>query len=120
MTCFESQLKKPNLENKQNFQNIGLKEDLEIFLKFQLGASKFQFKVSFLNFDISDQSFEVRACLNCSDYNWQDMVDLLKYSLGVRTILPQGPCIGRKFLPTSRDSRDFDFLKKCSWGGGEM
>ena len=33
----------------------------ESFLKFQLGVSNFQFKVSFLNFDVYDQSLEVRG-----------------------------------------------------------
>ena len=50
----------------------GLKEDLKNCLKFQLGVSKFQFEVSFLIFDGSDQSFEVRACMNHFDCNWME------------------------------------------------
>ena len=38
-------------------------------MKFQLGVSKFQVKVSFPNFEISDQSFEVRARMNRFDRN---------------------------------------------------
>ena len=61
MICFVNQLITPNLRNKQNFKIKAKKEDLEIFLKFQLGVSKFQFKILFLNFEVSDQSFEVRG-----------------------------------------------------------
>ena len=53
MIFFVNQQVTLDLENKQNFK--GLKEGLKIFLKFQLGVSKFQFKVSFLNFEVSDQ-----------------------------------------------------------------
>ena len=36
-------------------------EDLKIFFEVSTWSSKFQLKVSFLNFEVSDQSFEVRG-----------------------------------------------------------
>ena len=38
------------------------------FFEFQLGVAKTQFKVSFLNFEVSNQSFKVRALMNRFDY----------------------------------------------------
>ena len=38
-------------------------------MKFQTGVSKFQFQSFILNFEVSDQSFEVRAHINRFDYN---------------------------------------------------
>ena len=43
---------------------------MKIFWKFQLGVSNFKFKVSFLNFEVYGQSFEVRrARMNRFDLN---------------------------------------------------
>ena len=56
--CYVNQLITPNLRNKRNLK-IKLSKKIRNFFKFQLGVSKFQFKVSFLTFEVYDQSFKV-------------------------------------------------------------
>ena len=45
-------------------------------MKFQIAASKFQFKVSVLNFEVSDQSLEVRGArvnlYDCKGILWPE------------------------------------------------
>ena len=59
VVCFVNQVITPNLKNKPilKWRSQGRFEN---FLKFQLGVLKFEFKVSFLNFEVYDHSFEVR------------------------------------------------------------